>query len=129
MNIPDDAVYTKDHLWVRFEDELARIGVTEYFLKEVGRVTEIDLPEEGDHIEYETELAFITGTEMTGLDIFSPLSGEVAEANVDAHEHPRMVSDDPYDEGWLVALKDFDSDELEDTMTAEEYIAFIESLE
>ena len=127
--VPDDAIYTKEHLWLRFEGKKVCIGITEYLAEEIGRVTELDLPEEDDEIDFETEFGFIAGKNNNGMDLFSPLSGTIAEVNAEAMENPKLVSDDPYDEGWLVVLKGVNKDELEEPMTAEEYGEYLQGLE
>jgi glycine cleavage system H protein len=125
---PDDFHYTKDHEWVKLQGDLATIGITDFAQKQLGDVVYLELPDEGTQFEFHQSIGVIESVKAVS-DIYSPISGEVIEANEGLNDSPEIVNNDPHGEGWIIRLKIKDETELEKLMSASEYEKFLEGLE
>src|SRR5689334_1408706 len=121
MDFPEELKYSKEHLWVRVEGHKAIIGITDYAQQELGIVTTIELPGVGDELEQDDSFGSVEARK-TLADLYAPLSGPVLEVNKELEEAPELLSDDPYDGGWLVVIEISDADELNSLMSAEDYM-------
>ena len=100
----DDLRYSKDHEWVRVEDDgTAVIGVTDYAAEQLGDVVYVDLPEKDDEISAGTEMGEIESTKSVS-DLFAPLDGTVLEVNQAVVDAPELVNSSPFGEGWLIRV-------------------------
>lgn len=126
MNHPAELKYSKSHEWVKFlEDGTAEIGLTDYAQDALGDLVFVNLPEEGDEVTAGEAFADVESVKAVS-DVFSPVSGTVAEVNEELLDAPERMNEDPYG-AWLIRVKDItDQEEL---MNAEEYVAFYESEE
>ena len=124
MNIPAELKYSKEHEWVRVEDKLATVGITDYAQEELGDIVNIELPEEGDDIAKDEAFGAVESVKASS-EIFSPLSGKIAEVNEPLLDGPETVNEDPYDEGWMVKIEMSDTSELNDLMDSAGYEAYI----
>jgi len=119
MKIPKDLRYTKEHEWVRFEDEnLAVVGITDYAQGELGDIVYVELPEVGEPVEALESFGTIEAVK-TVSELFSPVSGVVEEVNATLTDDPELVNSDPYGEGWMIKIRV--SETPDDLLTAEEY--------
>jgi glycine cleavage system H protein len=125
---PDDFHYTKDHEWVKLQGDQATIGITDFAQKQLGDVVYLELPDEGTQFEFHQSIGVIESVKAVS-DIYSPISGEVIEANEGLNDSPEIVNNDPHGEGWIIRLKIKDETELEKLMSASEYEKFLEGLE
>ncbi|MCB2211636.1 glycine cleavage system protein GcvH [bacterium] len=124
-SIPQDLKYTEEHEWVRVEGDTATIGVTDFAQGELGDVVFLELPETGDEFKQGDSFGSIEAVK-TVADLYSPLSGTVAEINETLEDAPETVNDSPYEDGWLIKLKLSDPGELDALMDAEAYAKHIE---
>ena len=123
-HIPEELKYTKEHEWVRIEASLAVVGITDYAQQQMGDITFVDLPEVGRRVAQMEEFCTLESVKVAA-DVYSPLSGVVAEINSALEDHPEFVNQDCYGQGWLVKLQDFDPAELNELMDAAAYLTFI----
>jgi glycine cleavage system H protein len=124
-NIPDELKYTKDHEWVKVEDDKAIVGITDYAQEQLTDVVFVELPDKGKEVEQGKNLANIESVKSVS-DIISPLSVEVLEVNEKLMDAPETVNKDCYGEGWIAKVKIKDKSELDSLMSAEEYKKLIE---
>ena len=124
MNIPENLLYTKDHEWVRVENEKLFIGITEYAQEQLGDITYVELPAPGKIVQCGDDLAVIESVKAAS-DVFAPVSGVVDSVNEELDDSPEKINQSPYEEGFLCSLKDFDITELEKLMSAETYKNFL----
>ncbi len=122
---PENIKYSKDHTWVRVEDEEATVGITDYAQESLGDIVYVDLPEEEDEVEAGEEVAEVESTKATS-SVISPVSGTVIEVNEDIEDSPDTINEDPYGDGWIVRIKLSDSSELKSLMGSETYVKFVE---
>ncbi len=120
MPNPPDLRYTKEHEWVRVEEGVGTVGITDYAQDQLGDIVYLDLPKVGTQVRQLAKLGEIESVKAVS-DLFSPVSGEVAEVNQEAVDAPELVNRDPYGAGWLVRVRLSDSAELEALLGIEEY--------
>ena len=119
--------YSKDHVWVLVKGNIARIGITDYAQFQVDTVEEVKLPSAGDYFEPQDVICRIEG--LKGMfEVLSPITGTVEEVNSYLEDSPNIINEDPYEEGWLVEIRMSDAMEIEDLMTAEDYIEYLEEI-
>jgi glycine cleavage system H protein len=118
-SIPKKLKYSKTHEWVRQDDDLLTIGVTDHAQCMLGDLVYIELPEPETPLETGQECAVIESVKAAA-DIYSPVSGEVVEINELLLDSPQLVNEDPYGKGWLFRLRPYEN-ELKNLLTAEQY--------
>ncbi len=119
----DTLKFTEDHLWVRVEGQRAHVGISDYGQAELGEVIAVELPDVGGELEKGEPFGEIESV-RTVTELLSPVGGTVTAINSDLDDHPRIVNEDPYHEGWLVEIEMTDETELEDLMDSDEYEAY-----
>ena len=121
MSTPADLKYTKEHEWVRNNnDDTVTIGVTDFAQGELGDIVFVELDEIGTECEKEQQFGTVEAVK-TVSDLFAPVSGKIVEVNEQLEDEPELVNEDPYGEGWMIKLEIEDDSELEELMSAEEY--------
>jgi len=124
MNIPENLRYTKEHEWAAKEGSLVTIGITDYAQQSLGDVVYVEMPETGAEISSGESFGAVESVKAAS-DIFSPVSGEVADINRELDEHPEYINRSPYEKGWIVRVKPSDPGELDALMNHESYRAFV----
>ncbi len=117
--------YTKSHEWVKVDGDTVTMGVTDFAQSELGDITYLELPEAGDSVSKSEPLGVIESVKAAS-DIYSPVSGEIVEANDQAIDAPESVNSSPYDDAWLVKIKLSDTSELDELMDSATYEKFVE---
>ncbi len=126
MDYPDDLRYTKEHEWARDEDGRIRVGITDYAQDALGDVVYVDLPDVGATVEAHAPLGEVESTKSVS-DVYSPVSGTIAERNERIADHPELVNEQPYGDGWLVVIEASAADALAGLLDAGAYRAFVET--
>jgi glycine cleavage system H protein len=117
---PTDRRYTKEHEWVRVEDALGTVGITNYAQDQLGDIVYLDLPSPGTRVKQLDKLGEIESVKAVS-DLYSPVSGEVVEVNQEINDRPELVNQSPYREGWLVRVRLGDPAEVDNLLTAAQY--------
>lgn len=125
--IPAELFYTKDHEWIRKENGFVRIGITDYAQEELHEIVMVELPSSGTPVKAGDVFGTVDSVKATS-ELLSPISGEVAETNDKLEEAPELVNNDPYGDGWMIAIQPSDPEEMKTLMNADEYKKFIEGL-
>ena len=123
-NIPEELNYTADHEWVRVDGKKGEVGITEHAQKELGDIVYVELPVLDDEIEAGDEFGTIESVKAVS-PLYMPLSGRVVEVNSELRDHPELVNEDCYDEGWIIRIEISNPDEQEDLLDAEAYLAIL----
>ena len=123
MELRDELLYSKSHEWVKEEEDMTVIGLTDYAQSELGDLVFVNLPEEGDEISVGEAFADVESVKAVS-DVYAPVSGTVCEVNEELLDAPEKINESPYD-AWLVKVKEVS--EKEELLSAGEYQAFIES--
>lgn len=124
MNTPKELKYTKDHEWARAEGDVVYIGITDYAQGELGEIVYVDVTTEGETLNAEDVFGSIEAVK-TVSDLMLPLEGEVLELNPALEEHPELVNEDPYGQGWIIKLKPANVEDLDGLLSADDYIKLI----
>ncbi len=119
--------FTEEHEYVDVVGDEVTVGITEYAANLLGDIADLDLPDEGDDFIVGDSVGIIEG-EDSDLPLVSPLSGSVSQVNETILEEPEIIVESPEDRGWLFKITDFDSSELDDMMTEDEYLKMVETL-
>jgi glycine cleavage system H protein len=104
MNFPEELQYTKDHEWVKFEGDIAIIGITEFAQKELGDIVYIEVETIGETFN-EGDVFGTVEAVKTVSDLFMPVTGEITELNEALEASPELVNESPYEEGWMIKVK------------------------
>jgi glycine cleavage system H protein len=123
--IPEDLRYSNTHEWVRVDDDLATIGITDHAQSELGDIVYLELPKVGAPVMAGGMFGTIESVK-TVSDLTSPVSGEVVEVNDELPEAPELVNEEPYGGGWMIIVKMDTPVELDELMTDEQYETFIQ---
>jgi glycine cleavage system H protein len=115
-----DLKYTKDHEWVRVEDKLARIGITDHAQTELTEIVFVELPSGGKEVKVGEVLGNVESVK-TVSEVFAPVSGTVKEANGKLVDSPELLNKDPYGQGWIAIVEMTDPSELSSLMSADDY--------
>lgn len=126
--VPEDLYYTKEHIWVKIEGDIATIGITDYGQHQLGDVVFIDMPEMGREIESGEVIASVESVKAIS-EVYAPLTGKIIEISEDLSNDPSTINSDPYGDGWICDIQIKDPTEVEDLMTADDYRAYLEELE
>lgn len=121
---PENYRYTKEHEWVLVEGDAGTIGITDHAQDALGDIVYVDLPKAGARIEQGKSLGSVESVKAVS-DIYSPVSGEVAEVNRALADAPEILNSDPHGAGWLVKIRLSAPAELDDLMSAAEYESYI----
>jgi len=125
---PTDRRYTKEHEWVRVDDGVGTVGLTDYAQDQLGDIVFVDLPAPGTSVKQLDKLGEVESVKAVS-DLYSPVSGEVVDVNEAVNDHPELVNESPFEEGWLVRVRLADAAELEALLTAEQYDALVAGAE
>jgi len=121
---PSDLRYTKDHEWARVDGKRAVVGITDFAVHQLGDITMVELPKEGESFRREQVLGTVESVKAVS-DIYAPLSGKVVKTNDPLRDQPELLNEDCYDEGWIVELELSSEEELKQLMTSEEYAKYV----
>ncbi|NCF30544.1 MAG: glycine cleavage system protein GcvH [Bacteroidetes bacterium] len=126
MNIPSDLLYSNDHEWIKLDDEIATIGITDFAQRELGDIVYIEIETVGDTLEREQVFGTVEAVK-TVSDLFMPLSGEVLEFNTGLEDNPEAVNDQPYESGWMIKIKMDNPAQLKHLLSADQYKQLIQA--
>ncbi len=121
---PQEFLYTKEHEWIRVDESIGTIGITDYAQKELGDIVFVELPKKGDHVTATEPFGTVESVKAVS-EIYSPITGEVIAVNPRLQNNPELLNADPHGEAWLVRVRLSDHHEIEKLMGADEYEAFL----
>jgi glycine cleavage system H protein len=124
MNFPDDLHYSKEHEWIRMQDGVATIGITEFAQSELGDIVFVEVNSIGKSLDKDEVFGTIEAVK-TVSDLFLPVGGVITELNPLLQNAPELVNSDPYGDGWIVKLTIEKSEEIKQLMNAEAYKAMV----
>ena len=125
--IPEDLKYVNSHEWVKDNgDGTVTIGITEHAQEALGDVVFVELPSPEKVLTQGDDFGVVESVKAAS-DLYSPISGEVAEVNDELESAPEIINEDPYGAGWMLKIKLADEAELDDLMDAKAYQAFIDA--
>ena len=126
MTYPSEFRYTKEHEWVKAEDGIGVIGITDHAQKELGDIVYVDLPKVGSTVEKGKTLGSVESVKAVS-DVYAPVSGEIVEVNELLTTAPEKLNDDPHGDAWLVKIRMSDPSELNALLKSEDYNKYVEA--
>jgi len=123
-SIPDDLLYSREHVWVRVEGDLATIGITDHAQEKLGEILSLDLPAADSYVERDEPFGTIESAKAV-IDLISPVSGVVIGVNEDITDEIEVINSDPNETGWMIIVDLEDPAELDDLLDARGYQEFL----
>lgn len=120
--------FTKEHEWISIDGDIAAVGITSYALEQLGDLVFVEVPDAGRAVSQGDEVAVVESVKAAS-EVYTPVSGEIAEGNADVADDPTAVSGTPGAEGWFFKVKMSDASELDDLMDEDAYKAYVETLD
>jgi len=121
---PTDLRYTPDHEWLRAQGTSWRVGITQFAVDQLGDITLVDLPKEGDLVTKGQRFGTIESVKSVS-DLYAPVSGKVVAVNVALKNTPEQVNSDPYAAGWMIDLEPTEAGEIEELLSADAYLKHV----
>ena len=118
--------YTKEHEWVKVDDDVATIGITKHAAEQLGDIVFVETPQVGAQVEKGDESGVVESVKAAS-DVYAPVSGEVVEVNETLTDDPGKVNSDPEGDGWFFKVKLADAAQLDELMDAAAYATFVKS--
>ena len=127
--VPESLYYTKEHEWLKIEDDTATMGITDYAQKSLHEIVFVDLPEIKKKVRQMEPIGTVESVKAVS-EIYTPISGEIIEVNKELNEKPELVNQDPYGKGWIakIRLENLDN-EIKNLLTPQQYREFLKTLE
>ena len=116
--------YSKDHEWIRVEDGIATVGITDHAQQQLGDIVFVEVPEPGRQAKQGEPVAVVESVKAAS-DVFAPVSGEVIEANAEIASQPALVNEDAQGKAWFFKLKISNPAELDTLMDETAYLEFV----
>ncbi len=119
--IPQDLKYTRNHEWVRLEDDGSiTVGVTDHAQESLGDLVFVEPPETGTEVEAEEACAVVESVKAAS-DVYAPVAGEVVQGNEALDDAPETVNNDPYGDGWIMRIQPADASAVDELLDASAY--------
>ncbi|MEC7734706.1 MAG: glycine cleavage system protein GcvH [Pseudomonadota bacterium] len=119
-----DTYFTKDHEWIKIENNTGIVGITKYASEQLGDIVFVELPEKGSQAEKGKDIAVVESVKAAS-EIYSPVSGIIVDTNENLNDAPEVVNEDPSGDGWFYKIEITNSEEISDLMSEQEYLELI----
>jgi glycine cleavage system H protein len=120
MNVPRDLRFTKTHEWIRLDQGLVTVGITDFAQEQLSDLTFVELPKVGRKVAAQEEVAVVESVKAAA-DVYAPVTGTIAEANAAVVNRPDLVNTDPYGAGWLFKITPADPKDVAPLLDADQY--------
>jgi glycine cleavage system H protein len=124
--LPNNLKYTSTHEWIKLEDSIAIVGITDFAQHQLGDIVFVELPEIGMVFEKGSNAVEIESVKAVG-DLIMPLSGEIIAINDNLANNPELVNSSPYEKGWMIKIKFSHPSEIDELLSNEEYKEIIQN--
>ena len=120
MNTPNELRYTKEHEWVKVEENTAVIGITDFAQNELGDIVFVELPEVGDEVSLDQPFGSVESVK-TVSELYAPVSGTVVAVNEELSDSPELVNESPYETAWMIKVELSNPSEVEQLLPPDAY--------
>jgi glycine cleavage system H protein len=124
VSSPPELKYTRDHEWISIAGDVGTVGITDYAQDQLGDIVFVELPAVGAELTQAGKFGEVESVKAVS-ELYSAISGTVTEANAALVDHPELVNESPYDEGWMIKIRLGDLGELDGLLTAEQYDQYL----
>jgi glycine cleavage system H protein len=121
---PEDLLYSREHIWVRVDGDMATLGITDYAQESLGEILSLEFPDIDTYVERDEAFGSIESTKAV-VDLIASVSGTIVSVNEDINDDIGIINSDPHDTGWLVVVEMDDMEQLDDLLDAAGYHDFI----
>lgn len=125
---PPELLYTKEHEWIRVDEEIGTIGITDHAQKELGDIVFVELPKRGDHVTAHESFGTVESVKAVS-EVYSPVTGEVTSVNSRLANSPEVVNQDPHGEAWFIKVQLADRGQIDGLMTSDQYESYLAGTE
>ena len=123
---PDNLVYAASHEWARaLDDNIVEVGISDYAQEALGDVVYVELPEVGQAVSAGQQCCAVESVKAAS-DIYAPVSGEIVAVNEELDGEPELLNESPYEKGWMFRIKASETNELQDLLSADAYLAQVD---
>ena len=112
--------FTKEHEWVEKSDQIIIVGITEFAQDQLGDIVSIELPQVSSSFK-QNDVMIIIDSVKASSDIYCPVDGEIIEINEKLLEHPELINQSPYEEGWIVKIKPSNPEQIDSLLSKDQY--------
>ncbi len=123
-SIPDDSLYTEQDEWIRWNDEHALVGITDYAQQQLGDIVFVELPAVGSAVQKDETYGVIESVKAVS-DLYAPVTGEIVAVNDELADNPERINEDCYGDGWLIEIAPSEGDERECLLEPDAYMKFL----
>ncbi|RCW66980.1 glycine cleavage system protein GcvH [Saliterribacillus persicus] len=127
MSLPQDLLYSIEHVWVKVEDNVATVGITEHAQSELGDIVFIELPATGEDVIVSEPFGSAESVK-TVSELYAPISGTVIEVNAELEDSPELVNESPFEKAWMIKIEVTDESQLEELLDAKSYQEKVEEM-
>ena len=120
MDIKENLKYTKDHEWIKLEDNIATVGITDFAQSELGDIVYVEVDTLDETLDKDDVFGTVEAVK-TVSDLFLPMSGKIIEFNENLSDAPESINDSPYDEGWIIKVEVSNPDEISELLDNNQY--------
>ena len=120
MNVKENLKYTKDHEWIKLEDNIATVGITDFAQSELGDIVYVEVDTLDETLDKDDVFGTVEAVK-TVSDLFLPMSGKIIEFNENLSDAPESINDSPYDEGWIIKVEVSNPDEISELLDNNQY--------
>ncbi|UCC29250.1 MAG: glycine cleavage system protein GcvH [Phycisphaerales bacterium] len=124
MKVPTDRKYSETHEWFLIDDDIVTMGITQYAADELTDITYVELPEVGTTVAAGDQLGEVESVKATS-EILTAVGGDVIEVNTALADHPELINDDAFEEGWIVKIRPESIEPLTALLDAKEYRLYV----
>ncbi len=112
--------FTKEHEWIEKSDQIIIVGITEFAQDQLGDIVSIELPQVSSSFKQNDVMAIIDSVKASS-DLYCPIDGEIIEINDKLSEHPELINQSPYEDGWVVKIKPNNPEQIDSLLSKEQY--------
>jgi len=112
--------FTKEHEWIEKSDQIIIVGITEFAQDQLGDIVSIELPKVSSSFK-QNDVMIIIDSVKASSDIYCPVDGEIIEINEKLLEHPELINQSPYEEGWIVKIKPTNPEQIDSLLSKDQY--------
>ena len=127
LNLPEDVRYTEDHEWVRSEEGKSTVGISDYAQDQLGDLVFVELPEVGAELSKGEAFGTVESVKAVS-ELYMPIGGTILAINTELEESPELVNNEPYGQGWMIAVQPSDSAEIDALMDHKAYLEMLKGL-
>lgn len=125
VEIPENILCARSHEYIIVDNDIATIGITSYAAEQLGEIVYVELPEVGTSFSKGDTFGTVESVKAAS-ELYMPISGKVIEVNERLTSEPELINEDCYNQGWIVKVTNFSSEDLENTLNMEDYLVYIE---